>query len=749
MATRTVSVGLLLSVGSYRRSARDAAAETRRLRDEVRDVSTAARDTAGEMRRAGEATERAAGGRVRARVRDLRGDLRSLRDAVRGVGQEATTTASRVGDVAGQDRAIRGLASRVRELRVRFRSAGRQAGDGLGEGLVDGADGRIRTGLPAAAEQAGQQAGERFGDAFRRTSDGRLRDVRGRFVRDIGDSGTAAGRVAGRALFGQLATFFQAVPPHAKTVLIGGLVSLAPFIAGVINGAVLAGLSAATVAGGVALAFGDPRVKAEVKSLGEELKSTLTEAAGAFVPATLHGVDIVRDEMRTIGPLLEEMFTASSGHVAPLVRTVTGLVREMLPGMTRALERSGPVLAGLERGAATFGRAIGDALDTMSTGATGAGLAVKDLLGMLAVGLQTLATSIAFLSKTYALMRGAFTTDKAGFVAELAAGEAASAEFKAGLEELIGAAAGYSSATGTATTSTRDFIAAQQEAAGQRRTLFEMETRWQEAIAQSTQLGKENSAGLKGNTAASRANRNALKAQADIAVELYRETLAQTNSQSAANRVARRSYAAFMAAADAMGVGKREADRLARSLGLIPPSRRVRIRSNAAQVEREAREARSALNGVARTYYASVNVRYHYSNDRGLKVDGGTLVRRYGGITEHARTGLLREAEMFSGGPTRYAFAEAGTGGEAFIPKFGDTARSLSILARAASWYGHTIAPRTAPAAAPMLAPTTGGTPSTGGVQTVRVVIDGTGVLTGLRREIFIQGGVVQTVLGR
>lgn len=62
--------------------------------------------------------------------------------------------------------------------------------------------------------------------------------------------------------------------------------------------------------------------------------------------------------------------------------------------------------------------------------------------------------------------------------------------------------------------------------------------------------------------------------------------------------------------------------------------------------------------------------------------------QRWGGITEHAATGLLRQATTFSAGPTRYAFAERATGGEAFIPKHGNYNRSMSILSQAAGWYG-------------------------------------------------------------
>ena len=74
---------------------------------------------------------------------------------------------------------------------------------------------------------------------------------------------------------------------------------------------------------------------------------------------------------------------------------------------------------------------------------------------------------------------------------------------------------------------------------------------------------------------------------------------------------------------------------------------------------------------------------------------GGGFTRRWGGYTEHAQTGLLREAGIYSAQfPARYAFAEPATGGEAFVPKFGDKARSLAVLDHAAGWYGADVVPR-------------------------------------------------------
>lgn len=68
--------------------------------------------------------------------------------------------------------------------------------------------------------------------------------------------------------------------------------------------------------------------------------------------------------------------------------------------------------------------------------------------------------------------------------------------------------------------------------------------------------------------------------------------------------------------------------------------------------------------------------------------------RRWGGVTVHAADGLLSKAAVFSPGPTRYAFAEPETGGEAFVPKRGDYGRSMSILSAAAGWYNADVVPR-------------------------------------------------------
>jgi hypothetical protein len=90
-----------------------------------------------------------------------------------------------------------------------------------------------------------------------------------------------------------------------------------------------------------------------------------------------------------------------------------------------------------------------------------------------------------------------------------------------------------------------------------------------------------------------------------------------------------------------------------------------------------------------------IDARVFWTSNGDLKVPGGTLFRRWGGITEHAQSGLLRDAAVYSpvAAGARYAFAEPATGGEAFVPKYGDYGRSMQILSEAARWYGASVQP--------------------------------------------------------
>lgn len=126
-------------------------------------------------------------------------------------------------------------------------------------------------------------------------------------------------------------------------------------------------------------------------------------------------------------------------------------------------------------------------------------------------------------------------------------------------------------------------------------------------------------------------------------------------------------------------------------------------------------------------------------------------LERWGGAYEHAASGLLREANVYSArNPGRYMIAEPGTKGEAFVPKSGDYGRSMSILNKAASWYGASVVPRSGYGSSV--------TPGAGAARPIVLRLDAAGggsaleraVLQFLTNYITLNGaGNVQAALGK
>jgi TP901 family phage tail tape measure protein len=131
---------------------------------------------------------------------------------------------------------------------------------------------------------------------------------------------------------------------------------------------------------------------------------------------------------------------------------------------------------------------------------------------------------------------------------------------------------------------------------------------------------------------------------------------------------------------------KRQAEDFNVSVKNIPKSKNCAVTAATKDAKADIYALKQQINALrGKTIYINVQT------DKGF---GGTTGYRWGGITEHAASGLLREAATFAPqGPARYAFAEPATGGEAFIPKRGIPERSMAILDKAASWYGAQVVP--------------------------------------------------------
>ena len=191
-------------------------------------------------------------------------------------------------------------------------------------------------------------------------------------------------------------------------------------------------------------------------------------------------------------------------------------------------------------------------------------------------------------------------------------------------------------------------------------------------------------------TDAGRANREALIGIAEAGKQAAQSTLDHTHSLEKANDVITAAHDKIVALAIKMGLSKTAAIALADSM-LQLPDVNPKVTVITSEAEKNIQRVRTELDKI-KDKVVNVTVIHGDINRGGSQAS----TNRWGGVYTHAADGVLRQAHISSAvaGPgARYAYAEGGTGGEAFIPKNGDYARTMGILTTAASWVGASVWP--------------------------------------------------------
>lgn len=195
-----------------------------------------------------------------------------------------------------------------------------------------------------------------------------------------------------------------------------------------------------------------------------------------------------------------------------------------------------------------------------------------------------------------------------------------------------------------------------------------------ESIADLTETFKENKHAIEGNSLAALRNRVALEGAAKEAFEAADAYLKQTGDAEGAAKMLEQFREDAIKATGATGKQKEAIEKLAAELFRLPTGKNVTVNVaiSKSSLDKLKFQVAAALGG-----------------------NTGFFGFRYGGVVEHAQSGLLRQATTFAAGSSPlYGFAEPGTGGEAFIPKNGNYGRSMGILSQAAGWYGADVVPR-------------------------------------------------------
>jgi hypothetical protein len=204
----------------------------------------------------------------------------------------------------------------------------------------------------------------------------------------------AAGQLLTRQIGGAVSDAIRAIPPQAQGLMLatgaalGGTmaIGMAAAISGAVTGA--AGIGAA-IAGVALAARSDPRIKAAGAELGKTVMSGLQDSAEPFIGPTLDAIGQIGAAWQRIAPQVSKAFAAAAKYVQPLVSGFTQMAENAIPGIVRAIERAGPVIAVIKHGVAEMGDAIGSFMDSLSENPdeAAAGLqAVLDVVNGLIIG---------------------------------------------------------------------------------------------------------------------------------------------------------------------------------------------------------------------------------------------------------------------------------------------------------------------------------------------------------------------------
>lgn len=168
----------------------------------------------------------------------------------------------------------------------------------------------------------------------------------------------------------------------------GILAGALPIIGGGLAAGIIGAGAGLGLAGGIALAARDERVKSAASSLKKFIGDELGDAAEPLVPAIMASLATVRQQFLPLRQDIQQIFSASSGLLQPLTDGALAGITRIVMGikdLVTATDGAGPVFAELGHLAADVGDAIGDVFTQLSDNGDEAAAAIR-LLGNVLTG---------------------------------------------------------------------------------------------------------------------------------------------------------------------------------------------------------------------------------------------------------------------------------------------------------------------------------------------------------------------------
>lgn len=323
--------------------------------------------------------------------------------------------------IAEAEQAVRELQrdtdTTLRDLHTSFAREGEAMGEALGDGIADAA----RASVDATARETTEGLEEATRDAH-----GRLRDARGRFIRESEDDGDRSGRGFGHHMLGSLTSTvrsgigsaFEAGTdglqritgtfssnPYVGAVAAAFVAALVPAIGALLAAATISVAGIGVIGLGYAILKDEPQVKKAAGKLVDTVKRVFDTAARPLIKPFVDAFDTLEQTVKDLTPQIGQMFHLAAPFIAPLVDGLDKLVRETVPGLISLLRGGQPVFDGLGDAMGTIGEGLGGMFEIIGTQGPEAGQALSDIAVAIKGLLLAVGYTIAFLADAYGKIR--------------------------------------------------------------------------------------------------------------------------------------------------------------------------------------------------------------------------------------------------------------------------------------------------------------------------------------------------------
>lgn len=318
----------------------------------------------------------------------------------------------------------------------------RRAGEEL-ESTLQEHGRRAGSGLTGVLGSAGSDAGQ----ALARSTEGRLRDSRGRFLaagsevgKGIGDGvkgetdrngfrsflglikgAPVAGVQAASGLVGGLSQGLKGpAGPYLIAGLSAGALAAGPFIGALVAGGIISGIATAGIGAGVILAAKDPEVKHAWAQTGDTIGDILQDAASPFRSELIEAASRGTAAFERWRPMFREIFGTASTMLDPFVDMVEGIGDRILPTIMTTMNAARPAVEALTSGVEGTVDAVMDVVDMLGDNGPEAAVALKVAFLLLQSSITNAGVAVNALTEAFGGLIE-LGLDFAGFLADMGA----------------------------------------------------------------------------------------------------------------------------------------------------------------------------------------------------------------------------------------------------------------------------------------------------------------------------------------